>query len=287
MEQILKYDVELPETVSDILTHDFWLFDNFNAAMLGSLTEPVKFSAFTSIYVKQGECVADIDLVSYKIKAPCIVLVRKGQILQPSSYSSDFDASFIVLSKRMTDHVFMYINNALILPLTQRFPVVEIDDELREKYDGLFDELRQINDEADHEFPFQSVAFTLTTFFYRTAYKSYKAKQTSSVSRFGRIATKFISLVQMNFRKQRFLEFYASELGITTKHLSRTVKSDTGHTAAEWIERFVILEAKVMLRSSNLTIQQISNELNFPTQSFFGKYFKKHVGQSPKEFRNM
>ncbi|MBQ5724113.1 MAG: helix-turn-helix domain-containing protein, partial [Muribaculaceae bacterium] len=48
----------------------------------------------------------------------------------------------------------------------------------------------------------------------------------------------------------------------------------------------VILEAKVMLRSSNMTIQQIADELNFPSQSFFGKYFKKSVGVSPKEYRN-
>ena len=56
---------------------------------------------------------------------------------------------------------------------------------------------------------------------------------------------------------------------------------------SEWIERYVILEAKAMLRSSNLTVQQISDELYFPSQSFFGKYFKKSTGMSPKEFRNM
>ena len=57
-------------------------------------------------------------------------------------------------------------------------------------------------------------------------------------------------------------------------------------TAVDWIERFVILEAKVLLKSSNLNIQQIADELNFPSQSFFGKYFKKLTGMSPKEFRN-
>lgn len=73
---------------------------------------------------------------------------------------------------------------------------------------------------------------------------------------------------------------------VTPKHLSRTVKAQTGYTAVEWIERFVILEAKVLLKSSNLNIQQIADELNFPSQSFFGKYFKKFTGMSPKEFRN-
>ena len=54
----------------------------------------------------------------------------------------------------------------------------------------------------------------------------------------------------------------------------------------EWVDRFIILEAKVLLRATTMTIQQISDELNFGSQSFFGKYFKKHTGYSPKEFRN-
>ena len=66
------------------------------------------------------------------------------------------------------------------------------------------------------------------------------------------------------------MDFYANELSITPKHLSRTVNSQTGFTAVEWIERYVILEAKVMLKSSNMTIQHIADELNFPSQSFFG-----------------
>ena len=64
------------------------------------------------------------------------------------------------------------------------------------------------------------------------------------------------------------------------------MKTLTGFTAVEWIERYVILEAKVLLKSTNLSVQQISDKLNFPSQSFFGKYFKKVVGMSPKEFRN-
>lgn len=56
-------------------------------------------------------------------------------------------------------------------------------------------------------------------------------------------------------------------------------------SAAEWIDDYVILEAKALLRSTNLTIQQISYELNFPSQSFFGKYFKRLTGMSPKEYK--
>ncbi len=101
-----------------------------------------------------------------------------------------------------------------------------------------------------------------------------------------RVPERFLNLVQKHFKKERFLKFYAEKLDLTPKHLSRTMKNLTGFTAVEWIERYVVLEAKVMLKASNLNIQQISDELNFPSQSFFGKYFKKNVGMSPKEFRN-
>ncbi|MDR1180556.1 MAG: helix-turn-helix domain-containing protein, partial [Bacteroidales bacterium] len=55
---------------------------------------------------------------------------------------------------------------------------------------------------------------------------------------------------------------------------------------SDWIDNFVILEAKALLKSTNMTIQQISDELNFPSQSFFGKSFKRIVGMSPKMYRD-
>jgi len=63
------------------------------------------------------------------------------------------------------------------------------------------------------------------------------------------------------------------------------VRNVSGKTASDWIDNFVLLEAKIMLKSTNLTIQQISQELNFPSQTFFGKYFKRLSGVSPKEYR--
>ena len=63
------------------------------------------------------------------------------------------------------------------------------------------------------------------------------------------------------------------------------VKKVSGRTASDWIDEYVVLEAKQMLRTTTLTVQEVSRELNFANQSFFGKYFKKHVGMSPSEYR--
>jgi AraC-like DNA-binding protein len=78
---------------------------------------------------------------------------------------------------------------------------------------------------------------------------------------------------------------YADQLYLTPKYFSKVIKDNSGASASEWIDNYVILEAKALLKSTNMTILQISDELNFPSQSFFGKYFKRVVGVSPKEYR--
>ena len=79
--------------------------------------------------------------------------------------------------------------------------------------------------------------------------------------------------------------YFANRLGIAPKHVSMVVKKVSGRTASDWIDEYVVLEAKQMLRTTTLTVQEVSRELNFANQSFFGKYFKKHVGMSPSEYR--
>lgn len=106
-------------------------------------------------------------------------------------------------------------------------------------------------------------------------------------SRKEEILSKFILEILLNFRAERSVAFYADRLCVTPKHLSAVAKDITGHTASELIDHYVIMEAKIMLAESALTIQEISNKLNFANQSFFGKYFKHLTGYSPSQFRKM
>ena len=82
------------------------------------------------------------------------------------------------------------------------------------------------------------------------------------------------------------IERYADKLCLTPNYLSGVVKEYTGKTATEWVNDFVIVEAKIMLKDTKLSVQEISDRLNFPDQSTFGKYFKKIVGISPKAYRD-
>ena len=95
----------------------------------------------------------------------------------------------------------------------------------------------------------------------------------------------FIRTVGEHYKQQRSVAFYADKLCLTPKHLSNVIKELTGKSASQWIDDYVVLEAKTLLKSTNLTILQISEELHFANQSFFGKYFKQHTGLSPMRYR--
>jgi len=99
------------------------------------------------------------------------------------------------------------------------------------------------------------------------------------------IFIKFRNLLTREFWRQRSVSFYANNLNVTPKYLSELIKKQTGKTAGEWIDRAVILEAKVLLQNKELGIAQVSDKLHFSDQSVFGKFFKAHEGISPVEYR--
>lgn len=99
------------------------------------------------------------------------------------------------------------------------------------------------------------------------------------------IFEEFMRLVGEYSTRQRSLSFYADKLCLSPKYLSQVVFDASGRSARQWICGQVILEAKALLKSERLTIQQISEMLNFANQSFFGVFFKRATGRSPKSYR--
>ena len=96
---------------------------------------------------------------------------------------------------------------------------------------------------------------------------------------------RLMTLLAENYRQQRNVEFYADKLNISSKHLSRVIRNFTGKSVHQWIDEFVALEIKNLLKYSNMSIQQISFYLNFPNPSFMGQYFKRITGQTPGEYK--
>ena len=96
---------------------------------------------------------------------------------------------------------------------------------------------------------------------------------------------RLIKLLTEHYREERSVEFYAEKMHISSKHFSRVIRNFTGKSVHQWIDEFVALEIKNLLKYSTMSVQQISNELNFPNPSFMGQYFKRITGLTPGEYR--
>ncbi|AJH15113.1 helix-turn-helix domain-containing protein [Myroides profundi] len=99
------------------------------------------------------------------------------------------------------------------------------------------------------------------------------------------IIDNFYSLVSKYAHKQRNVQFYADKLHLSTQYLSSFLKQNTGRSTLQWIDHVLILHAKTLLKSSSLSIKEISNELEFTDTSVFCRYFKRNTGMSPKLYR--
>lgn len=282
----LHYSVDLGAKYDNIFASDFWLLEYFNSKMLPQQIEPLKFTTSASIFVRKGSWKASINLKEYSHTGPCIVNVRQSQILQILEISPDFEASVIVMSKRFTDNLFLMLRECHHYLEAMRSQVTPLSPDVLPEFEQLYRQMNKISKNPG-QYSYQALTLGMSSFFYSICERVYPLKRgTSRKDMAQRLHDQFIALVEANFKKERFLEFYADKLQVSTKHLSRTVKSVSGYTAVEWLERYIILEAKVLLKSTNMNVQQISDALNFPSQSLFGKYFKKCVGMSPKDFRS-
>ena len=102
-----------------------------------------------------------------------------------------------------------------------------------------------------------------------------------------RVSARFHNDLAQHFREHRDVGFYAEKACLSTKHFSAVVKQETGHTAAYWIHRQVVAEAKMLLHvRRDLSLQVIADILGFEEQSTFSRYFRRETGMSPTEFRN-
>jgi AraC-like DNA-binding protein len=112
-----------------------------------------------------------------------------------------------------------------------------------------------------------------------------KGKDSTSLTRQEEVTGKFFELLMANYKTERSVSFYADKLCFTNKYLSSIIKEVTGSPISRWIDEFVVTAIKIRLKTTNMSVLQISEEFNFPNPSFFGQYFKRYTGTTPNKFK--
>ena len=272
-----------------IIGDDILLIDNSHTmrAELSSDNEPFRIDMTMAIIYEQGSADLKINMRDYHIEAPAVLLVLNDQIYQSAGQSEDLRSKVILMSRSFSDSLFANSGEALPLKSSiMKNPVMKIENE-ENVFGQFFQLLQNIAASPRQEFKIESARHLTLSMFYGYSHLKHEVNEVKCTnSRQEEIFTKFTELLERHHKKEREIAFYADKMCITSKHLSQVIKDYTGKTALGLIEEYVISEAKSMLLSTTMSIQQISDELNFTSQSVFGKYFKRVAGISPSEYRN-
>ncbi len=263
------------------------VFDNINA--IAHLKFPLKIDFLLSIVCTRGHIDLTVDLNECTIQENNLMVMRPGHVINNYSTSSDFKGLFILVTLNALNGALPSLSR--LLPCVIHFmnnSIIPLNKEEIESQQKLHDLLKEKITGGDYPYKEHVIQSLCEAIFYETLglYTSHmKEGAGSAMKRKDELLYQFISLVEKNFRKHRDVSFYAAKLCVSAKHLSSIIKLVSGRTAGQWIDSYVILEAKMLLKNTARTIQEISSALNFADQSFFGKYFKRLTGKSPREYR--
>lgn len=251
------------------------------------ITFPTRLDRMLLVVCRTGEIAADIDLERKRMGECSVMVLRPGHHIGSCRVSTDFDGFFITVTQEKLNTILPSLQ--YVIPYSLKYnsnSVIEMTVEEQENLTMIYNMIRRKIRE-DRPFTSKALASLFEVLFY-DALGIYASRSEQGVRKTRReeLLSEFIDILEKNFKTERAVSFYADKLFVTPKHLSAVLKEVSGRTAGEWIDNRVILEAKLMLRTTGMNVQEISSALNFSNQSFLGKYFKHLTGTSPRDYRS-
>ena len=257
--------------------------------------EPMRFDAWVLLLATEGTMEIRLDYVPYTVRPNSFVMIMPTHVMQLEHISADFKGRMLIASREfLTDcdlttggsrpHT-LRVSNYMEM---RKNPCTELEPEEVATLDTWLKNLREkIRDEA-HHFQREIIQNMFVVFLLELGNiflnkNSYLVR--STLSRKEELFEQFLQLLFEHFRVEHAVTFYADKLFITPQYLSLILKELTGMSANKWIDDALVAEAKVLLKAPQMTVQQVADQLHFSDQSTFGKFFKKHMGISPMEYR--
>lgn len=256
--------------------------------LLGLYTNfPVRLKCEVCILCMGGEIEASINLKRVQVHAGDTVLLSPGVIIQIHRVEGDLKIYFLGFSGKFVEQRSHSKSIMDVMYLTLVRPVISLKSRgasLVEDYMKLLIKLYENTDESIRN-NFADNVYNDTHTAANLVYRN-KNNLKEVLSKNEQLCSNFTQLVIQHYAEIRNVDWYAEQLQITHAHLCTVVKRVTGRTCMDIISSMVIMNAKSQLKLTHLTVQEISDSLNFANVSFFGKYFKRYVGSTPLEYRN-
>ncbi|HML72060.1 MAG TPA: AraC family transcriptional regulator [Macellibacteroides fermentans] len=250
----------------------------------------VRINGLCLILLTKGEVTINVDYLKFPLQSNNLFFILPDHILEVQCKPEDLEGKIMVISKDMLSNMPKRNeegDNSMQYMFLRKNPSVELTDEEVSVLDTLFTLIRKRAEAKEHLFHKEAIQSLLFHLFFELKNIIFKKNDIVpfELSRKEELFQQFLKLMFKHSREEHSVSFYAGKMCITPQYLSAVLKELTGKTTNNWIDHSLILDAKILLKTPNMTVQQVSDMLNFSNQSTFGKFFKKHTGQSPAEFR--
>ncbi len=251
---------------------------------------PICYEPFTSEFVtvwliQKGDIHFSIGGINFEAKAPCIVVLQPGVPRKITEVSKNAKKKLVALSKKIVDNLFEK-------PMDKTFfgrefllhPVLSLNEKKYRTYLLYFYLIKQEMKVHDNPDPKRTLADIFKILISKYSLKDLHTTKISTHHKENLVREFFIKL-NSHHKKERSTNFYAEALSVTPQHLSKILKEEMGKSAGEWIDTFVIESLKVSLRSGEKDICALAETFTFDTVDALGKYFKRHTGMAPSDYR--
>ncbi|MFT3993332.1 MAG: helix-turn-helix domain-containing protein [Dysgonomonas sp.] len=266
--------------------NNFILLKNPNAEY--RINEPYVFEEITFALCTKGYASIKINMEEYAIEEESILIIPSDHLIELVSRSNDLELKTLFFSFDFISDLNLH-NRYEIIEKNRRVPCLKVspkDMSILIEFHSLI--LHLYDSDDDTILRENMIKGVLSGYLTKISslYLSIDLNQYKAPVYKNNVMKQFIDLIGIYHKEDRTVNFYADKMNMTARGLSQNVYRTTGRMALVWINDFVITKIKVLLRTTNLTATQISDEYNFPTPSLFGRFFKKHTGMTPNDFRH-
>lgn len=253
-------------------------------------SQPLEGEPYISPYAvialcQQGIAQSEYDMKPVEFRAHDMTIMRKGHVVRSKVISADYRARLIILSEPLLDKLWYRENIQFSTHKTYYYqhPHFHLDDEQYRQMNEAFDIMKTVS-AVGCRYRDEMLLSALNIIF-MLRYEFCPIPEPSGDDAVRLLSARFNEAVIEHYRQSREVSFYARMFCLSPKYFSTLIKQETGITAGEWIDRYVVLQAKAVLkRQRDLTILQVSEHLGFSEQASFSRFFKKQTGLSPTEY---
>lgn len=241
------------------------------------------------LFCRRGSATVTVDQLRDRVTRDTLLLLLPGSILHLNERTDDFRVRFCAFSLELFSEA-AYRLDPSFFHILHEHAIIRLPDRIIEGVRNWFQMASYTYRDRGNIFRNTIIRNRLQNVMLEAFDKTQRfapdVHSQTGTTRQADLFQRFVALVHEHCTEQREVAFYADRLCISTRYLSTIIRSVAHSTAKEFIDRSVVLEIKMLLGSTELSVQEIAYRLHFPDQSYLGRFFKKHTGVSPTEFRN-